>query len=78
MRRRDPAGRQTVKMSGETCVNCGKALTNDDIAITKKLVNRGAEEFFCVPCLAERFKITVPDVEKLIENFKAAGCALFR
>ena len=60
------------------CVRCGKTLTNDEIAITKKLINRGAQEFFCVPCLAERFTITADVVEVLIKHFKAAGCSLFR
>ena len=59
------------------CVCCGKKLTSDDIAITKKLINRGAQEFFCVPCLAARFNISVGDVEQLIEHFRAAGCSLF-
>ena len=59
------------------CVRCGKTLTNDEIAITKKLINRGAQESFCVPCLAARFHISEKDVEQLISNFKAAGCSLF-
>ncbi len=59
------------------CAQCGKALTNDEIAITRKLVNRGTERFYCIKCLAERFKISEEDVRRLIENFKAAGCSLF-
>lgn len=61
----------------DECVSCGRALTSDEIAITKKLVNRGTQVFFCVPCLAARFKITEQDVCELIKNFKAAGCSLF-
>ena len=59
------------------CVCCGGELENDEIAITKKLVNRGATEFYCKGCLAERFKITIEDVDSLIEKFREAGCGLF-
>ena len=59
------------------CIRCGRALSHDEVAITKKLINRGTQEFFCVPCLAARFKISEKDVYGLIENFKAAGCSLF-
>ena len=31
---------------------CCRTLTADEVAVTKKLVNRGAREFFCVDCLA--------------------------
>lgn len=61
----------------DQCIRCGKKLTGDEIAVTKKLINRGAQEFFCVPCLAARFHISEKDVEQLISNFKAAGCSLF-
>ena len=61
----------------DQCVRCGRKLTADEIAVTKKLINRGAQEFFCVPCLAARFNISSKDVEELIDSFKAAGCSLF-
>ena len=60
------------------CVQCGKKLTDDEIAITRKLVNRGAEEFYCAECLARRFKIGTEEVYCLIERFREAGCSLFR
>ena len=59
------------------CALCGRRLTSDEIAATKKLVNRGAQSFLCVPCLAKRFNITTADVQKPIEHFKDAGCSLF-
>ncbi len=65
-------------MTGEgACAVCKKALTHDEIAITRKLINRGATEFMCMDCLAAHFSISRADVEKLIQNFKAAGCSLF-
>ena len=59
------------------CAACGKELESDEIAITRKLVNRGCDSFYCVPCLAARFSISEEDVRALIERFKAAGCSLF-
>jgi len=60
------------------CRECGKPITNDEIGITKKMVNRGCEEFYCMECLAREFRITVDDVKALIERFRAAGCTLFQ
>ena len=35
------------------CKKCGRELTNDEIGIHKKMINRGDTEFFCLTCLAE-------------------------
>lgn len=59
------------------CKNCGRELNSDDIGLTKKLINRGAEEFFCIDCLAEKFGCTTQLLEKKIEQFKKNGCSLF-
>lgn len=59
------------------CVSCGRELVSDEIAITRKMINRNAEEFYCVDCLALMFRITPGDVRSLIEHFRSAGCSLF-
>ncbi len=59
------------------CKKCGKALTLDEIAITKKLVNRGASAFFCTVCLADAFDVTTEDIQAKIRYFKEIGCTLF-
>ncbi len=59
------------------CAGCGRELESDEIAITRKLINRGAESFFCVTCLAKHFNISEQAVRQLIERFRAAGCSLF-
>ncbi len=59
------------------CKNCKKQLTNDDIGLTKKLINRGSTEFYCIDCLAGIFKCDRPLLEKKIEQFRKMGCALF-
>ena len=59
------------------CIRCGKILVRDDIAMTRKMINRGAESFFCIPCLAARFELTEEILREKIREFKAMGCTLF-
>lgn len=59
------------------CIKCKKELTGNEIGLTKKLINRGSTEFYCINCLAERFDCDVPLLEKKIEQFKKQGCTLF-
>lgn len=59
------------------CRQCGKELIPDEIAVTKKLMNRGATSFLCIPCLAEYFSVSQSDIRERIEYFKASGCTLF-
>ena len=61
----------------ESCQTCGKPLTPDEIAVTKKLVNRGATRFFCVTCLAAYFEVKPEDIQERIAYFKKMGCTLF-
>ncbi len=60
-----------------TCAACGRTLTADEVAVTKKLVNRGAASFYCVDCLAAYFAVTPADIRERIAYFRAAGCTLF-
>lgn len=60
-----------------TCIKCGAKLTRDDIGLHRKLVNRGAREFMCIHCLAEKFKVPVERLREKIEEYKAYGCTLF-
>ena len=43
----------------KTCRTCGAPLHDDDIAIYRKLVYRGAEDFLCIQCLADYFKCSL-------------------
>ena len=61
----------------EYCTQCGKALTQDEVAVTKKLVNRGATSFQCISCLARHFEVAEDDITERIAYFKASGCTLF-
>ncbi|MBR1392448.1 MAG: hypothetical protein IJ561_01270 [Ruminococcus sp.] len=62
----------------KTCKECGQELKADDIAIHRKLIDRGAEEFFCIDCLAEKLGCKREDIERLIEYYRSTGkCTLF-
>ena len=61
----------------ERCHVCGRPLTRDEIAVTKKLVSRGATEYCCVSCLAARFEVTPEDIRERIAYFRSTGCTLF-
>lgn len=61
------------------CMKCGKAeLSGDELAIYRKLVNRGATEFLCIDCLAEFFKCDRSEIEARIKYYRESGtCTLF-
>lgn len=62
----------------EYCRKCGALLRADDIAMTKKLINRGTTIYYCIDCLAETFDVKRKDIEEKIEYYKRAGCTLFQ
>ncbi len=64
-------------LNEETCTECGGKLTHDDIAMTRKLINRGAKQFMCLSCLAAFYKVPVSRLEEKMEEFKKSGCTLF-
>ncbi len=59
------------------CKECGKNLTNDEVAIHRRLIHRDAEEYFCKECLARYLGVPVPVIDSKIEYFKKIGCTLF-
>jgi len=59
------------------CKKCHKKLERDEIAVYLRLVNRGAKEYLCIPCLAEYFRCSEEDIKSRIQKFKAMGCTLF-
>ena len=54
----------------ERCRECGRALTADEIAVTRKLINRGARSFYCVDCLAAYFEVTPEEIRERIAYFR--------
>ena len=67
---------KTMKIS--LCRKCRSPLTPDEIAMTKTLINRGTEVYYCLDCLALAFDVELADLERKILEFKENGCTLFR
>lgn len=47
------------------------------MALTRKLINRGASEFLCLTCLSAHFRVTEEKLLEMARQFKAMGCTLF-
>jgi len=60
------------------CNKCKKAISQDEVAITKKLINRGTDKFYCITCLSKAFEVSEADICKKIQEFKEMGCVLFK
>ena len=60
-----------------TCSDCGRSLTGDEIGLYRKMVNRGAEKFLCISCLAIKLRCEETALHERIEYFRAQGCTLF-
>ena len=65
-------------MAQAECMKCGKQVTRDEIGLTKKLINRGIEKYFCMDCLADHIGVSTRLLEAKIKQFKEMGCTLFR
>lgn len=65
------------KQEKSFCRKCGKELVPDEIAMTKKLINRGTTTWYCTGCLAETFAVTEEDIREKIQYYKNMGCTLF-
>ena len=62
----------------ERCTRCRTVLTGDEIAMTRKMVNRGAKDFYCYACLSEHFQVPPETLRQKAAEFRAMGCTLFR
>ena len=59
------------------CAACARPISPDEIAVTRKLINRGTKTWYCADCLARRFDVRREDIEERIAYFKRMGCTLF-
>ncbi len=64
-------------MKKTICCDCGKTLKKDEVALTRKLIDPDAEDFYCLDCMAEYIGCTVEDLKEKIVEFKEQGCTLF-
>ncbi len=60
------------------CANCNGKISSEDVALTMKMINRGATTYYCKKCLAEKFSTTEEKIDELIEVWKKQGCTLFK
>ncbi len=59
------------------CIDCGRQLTKDEMALNRKLISLDVKEYRCLDCLSESFGCSVEDLEIKIDEFKEQGCTLF-
>lgn len=59
------------------CLQCGRSLTADEVAVHRKLVTRSASQFMCKTCLAAYFNVDEAKIDQKIAQFKRQGCLLF-
>lgn len=64
-------------MIRKKCCDCGKSLTKDEIALSKKLIDEETKDFYCLSCMAEYFGCDEDDLKIKIREFKEQGCTLF-
>ena len=66
-------------METKKCYVCGKTpLSKNEIGLTKKLIDKKSQQFYCLPCLAEYLEVTEEELLAKVEQFKNEGCKLFQ
>lgn len=60
------------------CYGCEKkALSKNEIGLTKKLLDKDSKRFYCLDCLAEYLEVDTEFLLAKVEEFKEQGCDLF-
>ena len=63
----------------DSCACCGRPLTRDEVALTRKMVNRAARTFYCIACLAAHFEVPEDALrEKIAQLFVIDPAVVFR
>lgn len=61
----------------DKCYKCKRVLTADEVGLHRRLMDRAAEEFMCITCLAEFFGCDEKLLRDKIAYFKKTGCTMF-
>lgn len=62
----------------KNCYFCGKEnLSRHEIGLTKKLLDKDTQRFYCLDCLAEYLEVDTEFLLAKVEEFKEQGCKLF-
>ena len=64
-------------MKKALCKDCQSVLSKDEIALYRKLIDKGSKEYLCLACLSEVLDCAKEDLEIKIDEFKEQGCTLF-
>ena len=59
------------------CCYCNEKLSNDEVALNRKLIDKDVKEYMCLECMSEQFGCEVDDLKVKIDEFKEQGCTLF-
>ena len=60
------------------CSVCGRALCNDEIALSIKLFGLAAPKLCCISCAADLLDTRPKTLEELIAHYHASGCVHFQ
>ena len=58
------------------CEECG--VNPAEVVVTTVVNGESTTRHLCRECLKKEFKLTDEQLDRLVENFKKAGCTLFR
>ena len=61
----------------QTCIDCGKVLSKDEIAVCRKLIAEDTYVLLFFVCFLFFGGCTVDDLKTKISEFKEQGCTLF-
>jgi hypothetical protein len=65
-------------MSKKSCYICGKkALSKNEIGLTKKLLSKNTNHLYCLDCLAKYLEVETEFLLAKIDEFKEQGCIMF-
>ena len=65
-------------MTRHLCMDCGAALSGDEIALHKKIICRVAEQYYWMDCLAAFCSTSRERLEQLVSYYHRTGeCILF-
>ena len=59
------------------CVSCGQPVSADELALSRKLINRGLKDGYCLACLSGHFQVSEKILRDKIAFFREMGCTLF-
>lgn len=60
------------------CVVCGNAVEKVSKALCQKLFDKKTKNFLCISCLSNELEVEQDELLEKAEEFKRAGCTLFK